>query len=265
MHNTPVGDAAPTTFPHDHHASVAVGFRYDAVRRVFRAVDSSLLAFGVGGEATDPGAFADAGYAAPSPDLTDAWPGGAWSPSSDVLILAVDLVPARLARVVPAAATVQIGKRLCFPPDDGLTTSGFPELRRACTVGGALDALPHGLASPQALAFPFRSVNPPRGADPVSVRYKPGCDFVVSRSGQAEAPPNRLRVRLPASAESVPRSDVVDIAHGDCAVVDVDVRVTLARGKLGERGTFEFDDADDAAKYEALRDRSARLWPGSLR
>ena len=234
---------------------MAFAFKYDAMTRRFVPVTRVLTVFERGVNDDVPHPFVGAGYRTlrvpdRSVNITDCYTGGAWSWEYDTQFLRARIEPGRVMRVFDTASgTPDTPTFDAYGGDVTPVSESLSEFRsiffRALLHGGEAFLLPQNHAADCALYLgPTRLDFPSDG----------GClarEECYVRSGQEVAKshgcPNTMRFSFDANVGSVRLPDnAAAPADGTFAVLDLDVRVNLAHGKI-RNGCFTFLEESDAA------------------
>jgi len=252
--------------PGRHHM-MAFAFKYDAMMRRFMPVTRKLTVFEHGVNDDVPFPFVGAGYRTPRvPDrsvhLTDCYAGGAWSWEWDTQFLRARIEPGRVMRVFDAASgTPDTPTFDVYGGDVTPVSESISEFRsiffKALLHGGEAYLLPQNHAADCALYLgPTRLDFPSDGGWLAREEcYVQSGQEVAKSHGR----PNTMRFSFDANVGSVRLPDnAAAPADGSFAVLDLDVRVDVARGKIRD-GRFMFLEESDAAAAAEWRAAVARL------
>ncbi len=254
------------------HHRMAFGFRFDAGAEVFRPATKRLVVFEHGcddarPEVTNP--WLGAGYLVPQVpsgghdvaalEVTNAYRNGALVPHPYVgAIVGIRVAPPAMVRLVPATMVGGTDETPAFPCAGG-TVDGdlaadfvrFTSLFWRTFLLGAYGELLAPVDGPcRSVFLDCVSEMAVNDANVQGLGWRPADHLFVG----AEIPdthPNRLRFTFPGGADRVtlPRGAAAP-GDGDFVVLDVDVRVTVAKLVRRENGFVFFADVDKA-KVEA--------------
>lgn len=240
--------------PGRHHM-MAFAFQYDASTRRFMPVTRKLTVFEHGVNDNVPFPFIGAGYRTPevpnrSVHLTDCYTGGAWSWEWDTQLLRARIEPGRIIRLFNKSSgtldtpTVDVDGGDVTPVSESL--SEFRALFfRALLHGGEAYLLPQNHNTDCAVYLgPTRlDFSSEGGWIARDECYVPSGQEVAKTHGC----PNSMRFTFGANVGGVRLPDSAAApADGTFAVLDLDVRVDFARGKIRD-GRFTYAEESDAA------------------